>query len=60
MHRLLRTGKFITCKVSVGNLCPTLPEGEVRGLGLTVLVPLPTAAPGKFLMALEFVRTVPA
>lgn len=54
---LLRTE--ITCKVSAGNLCPTLPEGEVRGLGLTVSEPLLPEAPGKFLIALEFIRTVP-
>lgn len=57
-ERLLRTG--FTCKVSTGILCPIPPEGEVRGLGLTVSEPLLPEAPGKFLMALEFMRTVPA
>lgn len=41
------------------DLCPMLPEGEVRGLGLTVSAPLLPKTPGKFLMALEFIRTVP-
>lgn len=51
---------LITCKVSTGDLWPMLPEGEVRGLGLTVSAPLAPEAPGKFLIALEFIRTVPA
>lgn len=52
--------ELITCKVSAGNLCPMLPEGDVRGLGLTLSVSLTIGAPGRFLIALEFVRTVPA
>lgn len=51
---------FFTCKVSTGDLWATLPEGEVRGLGLTVSATLAPEAPGKFLIALEFIRTVPA
>lgn len=48
------------CSMSVGDLCPMPPEGEVRGLGLTVSVPLLPEAAGRFLIALEFMRTVPA
>lgn len=36
------------------------PEGEVRGLGLTVSAPLLPKTPGRFLMELEFTETVPA
>lgn len=56
----LRTVNILTCGVSAGALCPTLPEGDVRGVGLTGMTPLPAGAPGKFLMALEFICTVPA
>lgn len=51
--------RVATCKVSA-DLCPVPPEGDVRGLGLTVSAPLLPKTPGRFLMELEFAATVPA
>lgn len=57
--KLCARGELTTCKVSA-DLCPVPPEGEVRGLGLTVSAPLLPKTPGKFLIELEFTGTVPA